>query len=66
MRSPSHDRQHEIEHALHERIGQCASRGQYRGALETLDHVIEDPLPLLQGEDCVPKERRPSPDFRAG
>ena len=26
-------------------------RGQYRRALELLDKVIEDPLPLFQGED---------------
>jgi hypothetical protein len=29
-----------------ERIGECASRGQYRRALEMLAHVIKDPLPL--------------------
>ena len=58
MKTPSHDHQREIKHALHERIGQCASRGQYRRALEMLDHVIEDPLPLFQGEDRVLQERR--------
>lgn len=28
-------------------------RGQCRSALELLDKVIEDPLPLFQGEDWV-------------
>src|SRR2546426_7624225 len=58
VKTPSHHRQREIKHAIHERIGQCASRGQYRRALEMLDHVIEDSLPLFQGEDWVLKERR--------
>ena len=58
MKNAGHDRQSELKHSLHERIGQCASRGQYRRALEMLDHVIEDPLPLFQGEDWVLKERR--------
>ncbi len=58
MKSISHDRQREITHAPHERIGQCATRGQYRRALEMLDHVIEAPLPLFQGKDWVLKERR--------
>src|SRR6266566_6916528 len=58
MKTPSHHRQREIKLALHERIGQWASRGQYRRALEMLDHVIEDSLPLFQGEDWVLKERR--------
>lgn len=33
-------------------------RGQYRSALELLDKVIEDPLPLFQGQDWVTEERR--------
>ena len=49
MESPHHDRQSELKRAWHERIGQCASHGQYRRALEMLDHVIEDPLPPFQG-----------------
>jgi SpoVK/Ycf46/Vps4 family AAA+-type ATPase len=58
MKRAAHGRQSELKQALHERIGECASRGQYRRALEMLDHVIEDPLPLFQGEDWVLKERR--------
>jgi SpoVK/Ycf46/Vps4 family AAA+-type ATPase len=58
MKAPSPSRQRDAKQSLHERIGQCASRGQYRRALEMLDHVIEDPLPLFQGEDWVLKERR--------
>jgi hypothetical protein len=58
LKSHRHGRQSELKQALHERIGECASRGQYRRALEMLDHVIEDPLPLFQGEDWVLKERR--------
>jgi transitional endoplasmic reticulum ATPase len=45
-------------HRLHERIGVFVSRGQYRRALEILDQVIEDPLPLFQGEAWVIEERR--------
>lgn len=58
MKTSKHAHRSELKQALHERIGQCASRGQYRRALEMLDHVIEDPLPLFQGEDWVLKERR--------
>ena len=43
---------------LHERIGLFVSRGQHRRALEMLDHVIEDPVPLFQGEAWVLEERR--------
>jgi SpoVK/Ycf46/Vps4 family AAA+-type ATPase len=43
---------------LHERIGLLMVRGQYRSALELLDKVIEDPLPLFQGEAWVIEERR--------
>lgn len=43
---------------LHERIGLLMVRGQYRSALEWLDKVIEDPLPLFQGEAWVTEERR--------
>ena len=58
MKSHRHGRQSELKQSLHDRIGECASRGHYRRALEMLDHVIEDPLPLFQGEDWVIKERR--------
>jgi hypothetical protein len=58
MKAHRHGRQSELKQALHERSGECASRGRYRRALEMLDHAIEDPLPLFQGEDWVLKERR--------
>ncbi len=45
-------------HRLHERIGLLMVRGQYRSAIELLDKVIEDPLPLFQGEAWVTEERR--------
>lgn len=34
------------------------ARGQFRSALELLDKVIEEPLPLFQGEAWVIEERR--------
>lgn len=43
---------------LHERIGLLMVRRQYRRALELLDKVIEEPLPLFQGEAWVTEERR--------
>ena len=43
---------------MHERIGLLMVRGQYRSALDLLDRVIEDPLPLFQGEAWVTEERR--------
>jgi transitional endoplasmic reticulum ATPase len=43
---------------LYERIGLFMVRGQFRSALELLDKVIEDPLPLFQGESWVTEERR--------
>src|ERR1035437_4115669 len=43
---------------LYERIGLFMVRGQFRSALELLDKVIEDPLPLFQGESWVSEERR--------
>lgn len=43
---------------LHERIGLLMVRGQFRSALELLGKVIEDPLPLFQGEAWVTEERR--------
>lgn len=43
---------------MHERIGLLLVRGQYRSAMELLDKVIEDPLPLFQGEAWVTEERR--------
>jgi hypothetical protein len=58
MKGPSNAHQSEVKHASHERIRQCASRGQHRRALGVLDHGIEDPLPLFQGEDWVLKEGR--------
>jgi hypothetical protein len=58
MQRRAYGRHSELKQALHDRIGECASRGQYRRALERLDHVVEDPLPLFQGEDWLIKERR--------
>lgn len=58
MKEPSHERQSELKRAIHERIGVLASRRQYRRALEVLDHVIEDPLPLFQDEPWLLEERR--------
>jgi hypothetical protein len=55
MKDMGHDKQ---SHRLHERIGVFVSRGQYRRALEILDQVIEDPMPLFQGEVWVTEERR--------
>jgi len=43
---------------LHERIGLLIYRGQYRHALELLDKVIEDPMPLFQGQAWVLEDRR--------
>ena len=43
---------------LHEKIGTMIARGQLRRALALLDKVIEEPLPLFQGEEWVMKERR--------
>ena len=43
---------------IYERVGLLMVRGQYRSALELLDKVIEDPLPLFQGEAWVTEERR--------
>ncbi len=43
---------------LHERIGLHASRGQYRRALDILDSVIEDSMPLFQDQTWVLEERR--------
>jgi|ERR1043166_498929 hypothetical protein len=56
MKNPSDDS--EIKRALHERIGFLVSRGQYRRALDTLDKMIEDSMPLFQGEAWVMEERR--------
>jgi tetratricopeptide (TPR) repeat protein len=55
MKSMGHDKH---SNRLHERIGVLVSRGQYRRALDILDQVIEDPLPLFQGEAWVIEERR--------
>jgi len=43
---------------LHERIGQLMVRGQYRAAMELLNKVIDNPLPLFRGEAWVIEERR--------
>jgi len=43
---------------LHDQIGYLVYLGQYRHALNFLDKVIEDPIPLFQGEDWVLEERR--------
>lgn len=51
-------RKSDPQRRLHERIGLLMVRGQYRSALELLDKVIEDPLPLFQGEAWVTEERR--------
>jgi Cdc6-like AAA superfamily ATPase len=55
---PTNHKKSESERRLHERIGLLMVRGQYRSALELLDKVIEDPMPLFQGEDWVMEERR--------
>ena len=55
MKNLGHDNQ---SHRLHERIGVFVSRGQNRRALDILDQVIEDPLPLFEGEAWVIEERR--------
>jgi hypothetical protein len=43
---------------LHEHIGHLISRGQFRRALDLPDKVIEDAVPLFQGEAWVMEERR--------
>jgi len=58
MSKPNNRKKSESERRLHERIGLLMVRGQYRSALELLDRVIEDPLPLFQGEAWVTEERR--------
>ena len=55
MKSPEHDGN---RGRLHERIGALIARGQFRRAMDILDEVIEDPLPLFQGEAWVIEERR--------
>lgn len=45
-------------HPLHEKIGYLVSRGQFRKALDVLDRVIEDAVPLFAGEAWVIEERR--------
>lgn len=55
MKPPDHGDRRE---PLHERIGALVARGQLRRALDLLDSVIEEPLPLFQGEEWVLKERR--------
>src|ERR1022692_356431 len=55
MKTPEQDGKRGL---LHERIGALMARGQFRRALELLDGIIEDALPLFQGEDWVTEERR--------
>jgi transitional endoplasmic reticulum ATPase len=55
MKNLGHDKK---SNRLYERIGLLMVRGQYRSALELLDKVIEDPLPLFEGEAWVVEERR--------
>jgi SpoVK/Ycf46/Vps4 family AAA+-type ATPase len=55
MKKIGHDKKNS---RLHERIGLLMARGQFRSALELLDKVIEEPLPLFQGEAWVIEERR--------
>lgn len=55
MKAPGHGKKSE---RLHERIGLLIYRGQYRRALELLDKVIEDPMPLFQGQAWVLEDRR--------
>ena len=54
----SQDGQQELHGRLHERIGVQMARGHHRRALDLLDHIIEDPLPLFQDEAWVVEERR--------
>jgi transitional endoplasmic reticulum ATPase len=58
MNDPNHNKKSATTRGLHERIGLLMVRGQYRSALDLLARVIEDPLPLFQGEDWVVEERR--------
>jgi transitional endoplasmic reticulum ATPase len=58
VNKPTNHKKSESERRLHERIGLLMVRGQYRSALDLLDRVIEDPLPLFQGEAWVTEERR--------
>ena len=50
--------QDKMSKRIYEWVGLLMVRGQYRSALELLDKVIEDPLPLFQGEAWVTEERR--------
>jgi len=50
---------HPIEKSyLKDRVGALVARGQYRKALDLLDDVIEDSMPLFEGESWVIEERR--------
>jgi hypothetical protein len=55
MKKTKHEKQAD---RLQAKIGLCIFRGQFRKALELLDHVIEDSMPLFQGEDWVLQDRR--------
>jgi transitional endoplasmic reticulum ATPase len=43
---------------IHERVGICVALGHFRRALNLLDRVIEDPMPLFQNQPWVLEERR--------
>jgi transitional endoplasmic reticulum ATPase len=43
---------------FHEHLGELLSKGQYRRALDLLDKVIEDPMPLFQGAHWVLEGRQ--------
>jgi SpoVK/Ycf46/Vps4 family AAA+-type ATPase len=55
MKPPGNDKP---SSRLHEHIGHLVSRGKFRRALDLLDKVIEDAVPLFQGEAWVMEERR--------
>jgi hypothetical protein len=48
-------KQQKIDLALHNRLGVLASQRKYRQALQLLDDVIENPLPLLQDHPWWPQ-----------
>jgi hypothetical protein len=58
MKRPGIPTKSECARHLHERIEVLIARGQFRSVLELLDRVIEDPLPLFQGEAWVNKEHQ--------
>jgi transitional endoplasmic reticulum ATPase len=58
MTKLNHNKEAELKGGIHERIGIFASQGKYRRALDILDQVIEDPVPLFGAEEWVLEERR--------